>query len=113
MGTFEFNHQLPKTTELVNGSYTLTALKSLTLEGTNLLYCLGEATLDNSCCGLTNSSYALVLGELIETRTTSSGPVSTMKPIRDSVMERKIRTAIQKVEQLETVNFYLPATDAE
>ena len=108
METFEFSHKLPKTTVLVNGSYTLTNLKSLDVDGLTLLYCLGEATLDNSCCGLTNTLYALVLGELIETHSTKSGPVSTLAPIRDPAKEQEIRAAIQKTEQLETVNFYLP-----
>lgn len=109
METFEFSHELPETTEFVNGSYTLTTIKSLPIDGASLLYCLGEATLDNSCCGITNSFYALVLGELVETRSTEKGPVSTLSPITDPVRKQTTRAAIQQAEQLETVNFYLPA----
>ena len=110
METFEFSHQIPRTVEFVNGSYTLTAIKTLELDGKIILYCLGEATLDNSCCGLTNSSYGLVIGELISTREGAGDlPVSTVSRIVDANTEDRVRALIQNAEQLETVNFYLPA----
>jgi hypothetical protein len=60
---FDYVHEIPRAVEFVNGGYELVAIKTRTIAGRDILYCLGEARLNNSCCGETRLCYALVIGD--------------------------------------------------
>ncbi|MGK2914856.1 MAG: hypothetical protein ACSLE5_10490 [Porticoccaceae bacterium] len=53
MTAFEYEHNIPQAAEFVNGGYQLIAIKTRSIVGRDILYCLGEALLDNACCGET------------------------------------------------------------
>ncbi len=111
MTVFEYVHEIPQTVEFVNGSYDLVAIKSRPIAGCNILYCLGEALLDNSCCGETRLCYALVIGEVVadQFRLTPEGrPVSLVEAIANEALATAIRSELLGAEAVSTVNFHTP-----
>lgn len=111
MATFDYEHPVGDRVEYVNGAYQLTAIKTRSIAGRDILYCLGEALLDNSCCGATGLAYALVIGELVgdQARLTPLGRVvSRVNMIADTDAEAAIRAALLQTEPVSTVNFYTP-----
>lgn len=111
MATFDYEHPVGDRVEYVNGAYQLTAIKTRSIAGRDILYCLGEALLDNSCCGATGLAYALVIGELVgdQARLTPLGRVvSRVNMIADTDAEAAIRATLLQIEPVSTVNFYTP-----
>lgn len=114
MTTFDYEHRVPQRVDYVNGCYRLHCIKQLRVQEREILYCLGDAELDNSCCGLIGVSYALVIGEIVThgVRTTPDGnTVSLLRQIQDPQFERTIRAALLERENISDVNFYIPITD--
>lgn len=112
---FEYEHRMPQRVEYVNGVYELHCLKQLRVQEQEVLYCLGDAELDNSCCGLIGVSYALVIGEIVTQamrKTPDGNAVSLIRQIQDAQSERKIRAALLERENISDVNFYVPISDS-
>ncbi len=115
MITFEYEQRMPQRVEYVNGVYELHCLKQLRVQEQEVLYCLGEAELDNSCCGLIGVSYALVIGEIVTQamrKTPDGNAVSLIRQIQDAQSECKIRAALLERENISDVNFYVPISDS-
>ncbi len=115
MSTFDYEHRVPQRVEYVNGSYHLHCIKQLQVQEREILYCLGDAELDNSCCGLIGISYALVVGEIVAQtvrKTPDGNSVSLIRQIQDMPLERSIRAALLERENISDVNFYVPITDS-
>lgn len=113
MATFDYEHPVGDRVEYVNGAYQLTAVKTRSIAGRDILYCLGEALLDNSCCGATGLAYALVIGELVGDQaplTRLGRVVSRVNMIADTDTdaEAAIRATLLQIEPVSTVNFYTP-----
>lgn len=108
---FEYEHNVPQTVEFVNGSYQLIAIKIRPILGRDILYCLGEASLDNSCCAATDLAYALVIGEVVvlQVRRTADGrSVTLLHAVEDDVLAAEISRTLLATEAVSTVNFYIP-----
>ena len=65
MTTFEYRHDATLSQEFVNGGYELGEVQRIIVEGRDILYRVGSALLDNSCCGNFGCAYGLVIGEEI------------------------------------------------
>lgn len=116
MHTFDYEQRIPQRVEYVNGAYELHSIKRLWEQQREILYCLGEAELDNSCCGLVGLSYALVIGEMVErdVRKTSDGhSVSVVRAISDTESQRRIRAQLLASENISEVNFYVPIFESD
>ena len=113
MNTFEYRHEASLGQSFVNGSYALGEVRHVVIGGHDILYRIGSASLDNSCCGNYGLSFALVIGERVEGRmaTDDAQASSLVREIStDEALADSIRSALLKREAIDTVSFYLAPT---
>lgn len=107
MNIFIYRHEDHARQEFVNGHYELRELKHAVVDGHDVLYCLGNALLDNSCCGSFGCAYALVIGERLGGA--ADGAALTVREIdAEEALAEHIRNTLFEREAINTVNFYLP-----
>ena len=87
---------------LVNGRYALDRPSVLDVEGRQVVFAEGSACLDNSCCGGLDLRYLIVVGE--QAGLAGEG---WLKPIADDNFARRVRSALARFTDIETVNFYV------
>ena len=93
----------------IAGYYT--PLKEVRLKHDNreVLYIVGQAVLEASCCGTGSWNYALVPGYIVNWRnkTNEAGlPVSDVEPISDKTARDAIRQIISEAESVPQVEFW-------
>ena len=112
MRIFDYRHDPTLSQSFINGSYELGEVKRMTIAGRDILYRVGSATLDNSCCGNYGCGFGLVIGERMETRE-AAPPVSSVREISlDDHDADVIRDTLMRTEALGVVNFYTVAEPA-
>ncbi len=92
----------------IGGHYILTKETRLPFQGLQILYLVGYAVFDTTCCGVGGCKYALVPGFIMEWKSqknTDGFDVSKTEPIRDEFLQDEIRHLIKKIEQVQQVNF--------
>jgi hypothetical protein len=92
----------------VAGHYVLTREERLDFRGRQLLYVLGHAIFDTSCCGMGGCGYALVPGYVLawHAGTDEGGlPVTLVQPIRDPDERVAVTTLIRDRESISQVQF--------
>ena len=100
---------LNKEVRFVAGYYLLEEEKTLQYKGQEVLYVIGHAVIDNSCCGVGGCRYALVPGYLVEWKknTDKNGdPVSNVEIISDKASKAELAATIQKNEPVTQVEFW-------
>lgn len=93
----------------IGGHYVLVKEERLPFRGREVLYLVGYAAFDTSCCGIGGCGYALVPGFVVEwkSRTSEDGrPISRVEPIRDWQVRREIGLAIRAREGIGQVIFH-------
>jgi hypothetical protein len=94
----------------IAGYYTPEREVRLPYEGREVLYVVGQAVVESSCCGLTgNWTYAIVPGFVINWQYTQNErglPVSDVQPISDEATKETIRQIIEKKESAVMVGFW-------
>ncbi len=81
----------------------------LQYNGREVLYVVGQAVVESSCCGTGNWIYAIVPGYLInwQNATNEAGlSVSEVEPIRDEEAQINIRRIIETSENATMVGFW-------
>lgn len=111
MTTFTYRHNDQTELELVNGHYELGEAVRTSIDGHDILYSLGSALLDNSCCGSFGCAYALVIGEPLPGQTGKDNLVVRQIDAEGALAER-IRTELLGREAINVVNFYIPPQSA-
>ena len=92
----------------IGGSYILIKEGQLQFDGETILYLIGSAIFDTTCCGVGGCAYALVPGIVRKWKfkTGSTGlPVSMVQPISRPNLKEKIKKLILKNESVHQVNF--------
>jgi hypothetical protein len=92
----------------IGGHYALTKEVRLPFRGREVLYLVGCAVVDTSCCGAGGCAYALVPGFILEWRSQTDGDglaVSQVEPIRDEAIQREIGRLIEEAEPVHQVTF--------
>jgi hypothetical protein len=92
----------------IGGHYALTKEVRLPFRGREVLYLVGCAVVDTSCCGAGGCAYALVPGFILEWKSQTDGDglaVSRVEPIRDEAIQREIGRLIEKAEPVHQVTF--------
>jgi hypothetical protein len=102
------HHKLNREVTAIGGHYVLTKEVRLPLAGHEVLYLVGYAVVDNSCCGVGGLAYALVPGFVLDwkSRTCNDGrAVSLVEPIDDPTAQAQIRRLIQGKEVVHQITF--------
>ena len=92
----------------IGGSYILIKEAQMQFDGETILYLIGSAIFDTTCCGAGGCAYALVPGIVRKWKfkTDPEGrPVSMISPILQQNMQEKIKKFIFKKEPVHQVNF--------
>ena len=80
----------------------------LPLEGREILYIIGHAGFDSTCCGVSGCAYALVPGFILQWRgkqNTEGLFVSEVEPIRSESEQEHIRVLIMEQEIVHQFQF--------
>ena len=108
-GCQDFIHPvLNQEVRTISGYYLLGEEKRLFFKGREVLYYLGCAVLDASCCGPAGCAYALVPGYIEQYKYKMNADdrwVSQVKPLRDKGDQEKLRSLIREREPVQQVNF--------
>jgi hypothetical protein len=105
----EYSHpELNTQVTAIGGSYILVKEVQLLVDGENVLYLIGSAIFDTTCCGVGGCAYALVPGTIRQwkiKKDPEGRPVSMVSPILRPNMKEKIKKLIFKKEPVHQVNF--------
>jgi hypothetical protein len=105
----EFIHQqLNQEITAISGEYVLVKEVRLPFQGREILYIVGHALFDSTCCGVSGCAYALVPGFILEWKVkqnTSGLPVSKVEPVRSSELQEDLRKLIADNEIVHQVQF--------
>jgi hypothetical protein len=92
----------------ISGHYIVSQEKRMSCNGREVLYLIGCAVVDTSCCGPGGCSYALVPGYVKDWKYKTGSDdlcVSRVEPIRDANVQSEIRRVIMKKEPVQQVDF--------
>ncbi len=105
----DFSHpELNEQITAIGGSYFLLKETRIWFEADEVLYLVGAAIFDTSCCGAGGCAYALVPGFIRKWRYTTDKngrPVSGVAPVFEERKKKKIREMIFKQESVLQVDF--------
>ena len=107
--TREYTHELNKEVRSISGGYELEREERIDLEGRQVVYAVGNAMVDSSCCGVWGCRYALVPGYVVRWKhsTTPDGdPVSEVQPIEDDKVKKRIVKLLESKEAVNQVRFW-------
>ena len=103
-----FTPALDSENEAIGGHYVFTQEARITVGQADVLYLVGYAVVDRSCCGIGGCAYALVPGTVLDWhyRLDPSGqPVSRLRPISDRAVQRAVTQMIRRRTAVTQVNF--------
>ncbi len=105
----EYAHQeLNREVTAIGGHYVLTKEVRLPFDGREVLYLVGYAVVDNSCCGVGGMAYAVVPGFILDWKSKTSDDglaVSLVEPIDDPAVQADIRRLIRGKEVVHQIRF--------
>jgi hypothetical protein len=105
----EYVHQdLNQEVTAIGGHYVLVKEVRLPFHGRELLYLVGHAAFDTTCCGVGGCAYALVPGFILswKSRMNKEGlVVSEVEPVHDKGVQEQVRKLIEKKEMVHQVQF--------
>lgn len=100
----ELNQQITA----IGGNYLFIKEDRLAVDGKEVLYLLGNAIFDSSCCGFGGCAYAMVPGVIRSYRygTDDAGrPVSKVAAIDDPRLQERVKALIRQKHLVHQVNF--------
>jgi hypothetical protein len=107
--TQDFVHpELGREVTAIGGHYVFGKEIRLPYNGRKLLYFVGYAVLDSTCCGVGGCAYVLVPGFIRQWKYKKNQDdcfISKMDPIRDPAVQKDVRRLIQKKEMVFQVTF--------
>ncbi len=108
--TTKYAHlELNKDVKCIAGYYTPMREVGLKYDGRELLYVVGQAVMESSCCGSSSSAYVLVPGYIVRWQAEKSQaglPVSEVEPVSDKAEQQEIRRRIQNAEGALQIDFW-------
>ena len=113
-GTMEYVHPiLNEEISAIAGHYTLIREEILHHESGPVLYFIGYAQMDTSCCGFKGCGYAIVAGRVVSLRcakTPDDRVVSQIAPIEET-LHQEIARVIREKQGVSQVHFTLASGD--
>ncbi len=107
--TRDYSHELNKEVRSISGGYELEREGIIQLEGKEIVYAVGNAMVDSSCCGTWGCRYALVPGYVVrwKYRQNDEGiPVSEVEPIADEEVKKRLTKRLYAQEAITQVRFW-------
>ena len=108
--TIKYTHlELNENVNCVAGYYTPQKEVRLKYDGREVLYVIGRAVIESSCCGTGDWGYALVPGYIVnwQTERNDAGlPVSEVEPVSDEAIRDSIRKIIKEAEGVSQTEFW-------
>lgn len=105
----EYVHQeLNQEVTAVAGHYVLVKEARMSFGGREILYLVGHAAFDTTCCGVGGCAYALVPGFVLDWRSqinTDGLAVSRVEAIHDRDIQEQVQRLIEKKEMVHQVRF--------
>lgn len=104
-----YTHELQKEVRSISGGYTLEREERINVDGKTVLYVVGNALADSSCCGFWGCHYALVPGYVVNWKHTKNEegiPISTVEAIADEEVRRQITKLLEEKEGVSQVRFW-------
>jgi len=101
--------ELNKDISCVAGFYTPQKEVRLKHDNREVLYVIGRAVIESSCCGVGNWGYALVPGYIVnwQGETNEAGlPISEVELIADEATRDNIRKIIKEEESISQIEFW-------
>jgi hypothetical protein len=105
----KYTHELNEQVLSISGGYELDKEGRVPIDGREVLYVVGNAVVDGSCCGLGGCRYAVVPGFILKwkAQTDDRGKAVTLvEPIRDQRIKELIRKLILETETVQQVEFW-------
>lgn len=110
MSNLEYTHLgLNEDVTCLAGYYTPLKEVRLQYQDRTVLYVLGRAAVEASCCGVGCWEYVLVPGYIVrwQSRVGDAGlPVSEVEPISDEAVRENIRQIIREAESVSQIEFW-------
>lgn len=108
--TSKYTHlDLDKDVITIAGYYTPQKEDRLKYDNREVLYVIGQAIIESSCCGAAQWIYALVPGYIVKWKKETSADglaVSEVEPIQDSQTRQSISQLIKEKEGVPQVEFW-------
>lgn len=95
--------------ETISGHYSFHKEVRLTLGERVILYIVGSAVIDRSCCGVGGCCFAVVPGYIVSWKTKSDDHgkvISEVEPISDQSIQQEIIKLIQHREHASQIHFF-------
>jgi hypothetical protein len=105
----EYPHELGKEIRFISGGYTLEKEERITIGDKQVLYVVGNALVDSSCCGVWGCYYAVVPGYVLNWKHTKNEEgiyKSTVEAIADEQVKRKITKLLKEKEGVSQVQYW-------
>jgi hypothetical protein len=102
------HHELNQEISAIAGHYVLVKEVRLSFSGRQILYLVGHAAFDSTCCSVGGCAYALVVGFVLHWKTGRNRDglaVSLMEPIRAEAIRANVRRLIEKNETVQQIIF--------
>jgi len=106
--TKEYTHELGREVRSISGGYEMEMEGKLEIHGKEVLYVVGNAVVDSSCCGGGGCRYALVPGYVrqFKTRQDEQGLwISEVEPIIDRATRQEITRVLKEKEVVQQIQF--------
>ena len=105
----DFAHpQLGREVTAIGGHYVFGNEIRMPFHSREILYFVGYAVLDSTCCGVGGVAYVLVAGFIKQWKIKKNHNdcfISVIEPIGDQVVQKEVRSLIQKREMVYQVTF--------
>ena len=104
----EYTHEIGREVRSISGGYELEKEGKFEIDGREVLYVVGNAVVDSSCCGVWGCRYALVPGYVkkFKTRQDEQGLwISEVEPIIDRTTRQEITRVLKEKEIVQQVQF--------
>ncbi|MFC1945901.1 hypothetical protein ACFLW1_01735 [Chloroflexota bacterium] len=100
---------LNKEIEGRSGYYVVFKEVRLQVDEREVLYAVGQAVIESSCCGSANYPYVIVPGYIVnwqEETNKAGNPVTTVAPVQDKDLQANIRHIISQAENCSNIEFW-------
>jgi hypothetical protein len=108
--TREYTHQELRTDYTgLAGYYCPYKEVKLDYHGRQVLYVVGHAAIESSCCGISNWDYVLVPGYVVDWQKSANQnglAMTTVEPVQDAAARAELSGLIKSAENTDRINFW-------